>query len=247
MFKTVLIIFLLLLTAPAHAEQSATRVGYAYSIDSDELLYTEHHHEAFVDELVASSVVIYKDLAGNQFASKRLDFSVDAYLPEFSLLNQSNGHEETTRYLDDEEKYEIVFLELEGDKKKKKALDYAEGAISDAGFDNFVITHWGELVAGEKFTRQFLIPSMLRFLEFRIYQSRIVQEGNKNYRVLHIEPDSFFLRVLSGTVRLYYEIDRPVLRKFAGTSNIRDAQGKNYRVLIRYEDAPAKLVSADAD
>ena len=242
MFNTILIMFLFWLAPIAYAEKLMTRVGYAYSKDTSELLYTEHHHEVFDDKLVASSTVFYKDPSGNKFAQKTLNFGIDAFLPEFSLVNQANGHEETTRYL--ENKYEIFFLESKDERARKKELDYLEGSISDAGFDNFVIAHWDELVDGRKFTRKFLIPSMLRFIEFRIYQKEIKDQGDKSYRVLHIEPNSFFLRTLSGTVKLFYELDKPVLKKFQGTSNMRDARGKNYKVIIKYENT-AIFASAD--
>ena len=77
---------------------------------------------------------------------------------------------------------------------------------------------------------------MLRFLQFRIYQKEIVDQPGKKYRVLHIEPANFLLRTFAGTSKLFYEYDRPVLKKFLGVSNMRDEKGDNYKVSIRYKE-----------
>ena len=213
-------------------EQPFTRVGYAYNFDNDVLVYTEYHHEIFSDGVVIESKVIYKDINGEIFAEKKLDFKANSYLPEFSLINSSTGHKESTRYFDNI--YEVQFLESSKKKIKKKFLEYPLGAISDAGFDNFIISHWQEIISGDKFTRDFLIPGMLRFFEFRIYEKEIIKQKGKVYRVLHIEPASFLLRTFAGTSKLYYEYDRPVLQRFHGISNMRNQKGDNYKVNILY-------------
>ena len=214
------------------ADKLLTRVGYAHNVDNDALIYTEHHHEIFSDGVVIESKVIYKDKNGEVFAEKNIDFKGNYFLPEFSLINNMTGHRESTRYFDNT--YKVEFLESSNKSLKKQSLEYSSGAISDAGFDNFIISHWQEITSGSKFSRDFLIPGMLRFFEFRIYEKEIIAQQGKKYRVLHIEPASFFLRTFAGTSKLHYEYDRPELHRFHGISNMRNEKGDNYKVDIRY-------------
>ena len=228
------VIFGLLFSLSLHAESKQTRVGYAHSIENDALLYTEHHYEVFSDSIVRQSRVIYKNVEGRPFAEKTVSFSINDFLPEFSLQNNITGHHESSQFLDD--KYAVRFLQTNKKKIREKSLAYSNNAIGDAGFDNFVISHWDELRAGKILNRDFLIPGMLRFFNFRIYQHEIVEEGDKKLRVLYIEPDSFILRAISSPSKLFYDMENPKLRRFLGTSNMRDGRGNNYNVDIRYEN-----------
>jgi hypothetical protein len=232
--KIYLIVVIILFSSSLSAAQILTRTGYVRNPDDNSLLYTEHHYEVYIDNIVSMSSVIYKDKFGNAFAEKTVNFSSSPFLPEFSLQNKATGHQESTRYLDDG--YEVRFLQRMNKKAREKSLDYSANAISDAGFDNFVISHWSQITKGEKFNRDFLIPGMLRFFKFRVYQAEVIEITGQTYRMLVIEPDSFILRALSKPTRLYYAVDEPVLKKFKGISNMRDAEGNNYNVVIQYEN-----------
>jgi len=70
------------------------RVGYAYDTKINVLLYTETHHEEYIDDKVCRWIVYYTDANGKIFAKKKLDFSSNRTLPEFKLLNTQNGHHE---------------------------------------------------------------------------------------------------------------------------------------------------------
>lgn len=244
MCRLFLSICLLVCVPGASAEQQLTRIGYAHSQDNDVLLYTEHHHEMFIGDIVVESKVKYNDAAGITFAEKNLDFRRNSFLPEFSLTNASTGHQESTRYLDDA--YEVRFTQASDEPSKIKQLEYSSDAVSDAGFDNFIINHWQEIISAKKFTRDFLIPGLLRFIKFRIYQEQVIEQSGQKYRVLHIEPANILFRTIGGTSRLFYDFDKPVLKRFQGISNVRDEKGDNYKVVIHYHaQLPAITVAAE--
>lgn len=227
----------------AIAGDDMTRVGYAYDSSTNQLLYTESHHEKYNDGVLQRSEVIYKDPAENIFASKIADFSHSQFMPEFSLENDRTGHEEKTRFID--KKYEVIFSESKNKTRKKSQIKFEDSAISDAGFDNFIIEHWDEIIQGKKFKRDFLVPSMQDFLSFRIYQDDIMNKEGQSLRLINIEPDSFFVRVIAGTLKLYYDTEKPALRIFEGVSNMRDSKGDNYNVLIKYEDVKPQILSVN--
>lgn len=215
------------------ATDNLSRIGYAYDRDSRELLYVENHHEIYVDDKLFHAWVIYKDTDEQTFATKTVDFSGNRFMPEFSLVNNRTGHQEQTRYL--QKGYEVGFAQAHTDTLETALLDNAVDGISDAGFDNFIIDHWQEIINGRRFQRYFLVPSMKRFIKFRIYQEAIQEQGDRSFRIIRIEPSNFLVRAIAGTNRLYYDSHRPVLRKFKGVSNLRNQAGKNYRVIIDYD------------
>ena len=243
MFRIVLLTVLWLWVSSAVAKDAMTRVGHAYDSITNQLLYTENHHEKYSDGVLQRSEVIYKDPAENIFASKVADFSNSQFMPEFTLENTLTGHEEKTRFIGN--KYEVIFSESKNKTRKESQINYKDGAISDAGFDNFIIEHWDQIVAGKKFKRDFLVPSMQDFLSFRIYQDAIVNKEGQSLRLINIEPDSFFVRVIAGTLKLYYDSGKPALRIFEGVSNMRDSEGDNYTVLIKYEDVESQVLSVN--
>ena len=130
----------------------------------------------------------------------------------------------------------LFFSGTKSKTQRKSQINYKDGAISDAGFDNFIIEHWDQIIAGKEFKRDFLVPSMQEFLSFRIYQDAILNKEGQSLRLINIEPNSFFVRVIAGKIKLYYDIDEPILRVFEGVSNMRDSKGDNYDVFIKYED-----------
>ncbi len=223
-----------------YAESEKTRIGYAYDKQTKQLVYTEDHYENYVDGLILTSRVIYRDPSDKIIASKTVDFTNNKFMPEFALQNTENGHKEITRYVQSE--YEVLFSKKETESEKQASLNYPDDGISDAGFDNFIIKNWQQLAAGEVFKRDFLIPSMMDFIKFRIYQYEVIDEEGESLRLINIEPDNFLIRAFAGTTKLYYEKDKPKLKMFDGVSNMRDSNGENYKVTIRYEESK-KLAS----
>ena len=230
-----------MIVLPVFADNGLTRIGNAYDGDSNQLLYTENHYETFNEGVLLRSEVIYKDVEENIIAKKTADFSDSQFMPEFALENLMTGHKEETRYI--ENKYEVIFSESRAKTQKESLIKFKDGSISDAGFDNFIIVHWDELVAGKKFKREFLVPSMLDFINFRIYQEAIVDKDGQLLRLINIEPDSFFVRVIAGTLKLYYDKNEPALRIFEGVSNMRDIKGDNFNVVIKYKDVQQQVLS----
>lgn len=232
-YNYLLLLVLSLASSIVSANGALTRIGYAYDKKSNELVYTENHFENYIDGLVHSSRVVYKDPSENIIGTKTVDFSNNEFIPEFNLKNQRNGHKEATRFVQSE--YEITFSKKENSPEEQKKLELPEDGISDAGFDNFIIKHWKELSDGQAFKRNFLIPSMMDFIKFRIYQSDIINDEGLSFRVINIEPDNFLIRAFAGTTKLFYDKNKPLLVKFDGVSNMRDDKGNNYKVTIRYE------------
>ncbi|NIT41654.1 MAG: hypothetical protein GTN46_09210 [Gammaproteobacteria bacterium] len=219
------------------------RVGYAYAQDSGELIYTETHNEIRKDGRIISDTVTYHDANGKLFAVKNVDYSPNPLAPDFHLKNSRTGHTESGKNRG--EKYQVKFSESDQADIESKTLPLPEDAVADAGFDELIISQWEDIVADKPVTRKFLIPGLLSFYDFRIYQAEVQMKDGERSRVIHVEPDNFFYRLLGGTTRLVYAYDEPRLKVFQGVSNMRDAEGDNLQVKIVFPVRDIGVVSRD--
>ena len=241
MFARVCFIFFAgIIGLPSLAGQIPTRTGQAYDRTANKLIYSEVHYEKYDQDRVVQSHVVYSDPAGAVIARKKVDFGQAPFLPEFSLQNAQTGHREMTRY--EADKYIVAFTKSADKPERTASLSYSASAVADAGFDNFIIQNWQRVLAGEILRCDFLVPGMLTFIRFRIYQHGQVNEGGRALRLFHVEPDNFFLRTFSSELKLYYDKDRPRLRRFEGISNLRNHRGDNHDVAIFYHYAEEKTI-----
>ncbi|MEQ8288667.1 MAG: hypothetical protein RIB78_02975 [Gammaproteobacteria bacterium] len=232
------ILAMLVVCLPVLAEtQVSERVGYAYDIDSGELLYSESHYETFQDGRIVSDKVTYRDTEGNVFAEKEVDYSGSPVMPDFNLQNFATGHQEIASKLESE--LRVVFTPNEETSPQSETIPLPEQGIIDAGFDRFIVEHWQELVEGKQMVRKMLIPSLKKFIDFRIYQSRVDSESGK--RELTVEPNSVLIRFLADPLLLEYELDQPRLLSYEGKSNMRNEKGDNLLVRIDFPPGENKL------
>ncbi|MEM7027832.1 MAG: hypothetical protein AAF410_06375 [Pseudomonadota bacterium] len=187
--------------------------------------------EIYKSGVIVSDKVTYTDRANNIFAIKDVDYSDDVVMPDFSLENQETGHVESA--IKQSDQLQIIFSSKQTEEKEQATIPLPEKAIIDAGFDQFIIKYWDQIIEGEKLVRQMLIPSMKRFIEFRIYQSE--KDEVNGIRTLIVEPNSLLLRFVADPLVLQYDLDQPRLNLFEGVSNMRDAQGKNLLVKIKFD------------
>jgi hypothetical protein len=214
------------------ANEMPTRVGYAFDKDTMDLLYIEKHYQVTNNNKLHHSWVIYTDDEGNQIAGKTNNFSHDSYMPDFTLKNYLTGHSESVIMTGDE--YLVSFSRKFNAKLKEKTIQKSTNGIIDAGFDNSIISSWDKLIKNEVIEKNFLIPSLTRYIKFRIYQSNIIESDGSKLRVINIEPANFIARAFAGTTSLSYDYSAPVLREYNGISNMRDVSGNNFDVVIKY-------------
>ncbi|MDZ7840233.1 MAG: hypothetical protein U5R46_05355 [Gammaproteobacteria bacterium] len=223
---------LVLTPLPAAAGGTAEqRKGYAYNLGTDQLLYTEEHHEHLEQGRVTRSEVVYRKPEGGIIARKRLDFRRNASDPDFRLENAVNGHLEGASQ--EEDRLLVFFRKTEDHALKERKLRAPDDAIIDGGFDRFIENNWTSLMQGEVFERPFLVPSFQRFLEFRIYLERMTDTEV----VFIMEPASMLLRFFGDGIVVAYDRDSTALRRYEGVSNIRDKDGENYEVRVEFPAA----------
>ena len=229
--RSLCLLFLLWPVAGMAETYVIERAGYARDAATGALIYSEEHYERYEAGRIISDTVTYRDAAGEKIAVKEVDYRPALAMPDFNLVNSRTGHGEGAAREDG--RLRVWFTEQAGAAEESESIllpenGIPENGIIDAGFDQFVITRWDALTQGKRLLIKLLIPSMRKFIDFRIYQSQIA--GDK--RILHVEPDSLLFRVFAHTTVLEYAIDEPVLLSFKGISNMRDAGGDNLQVEI---------------
>lgn len=236
-----LILLSMLVSSFAHAtEVMRERVGYAYAAGSGSLLYSEHHQEWWKEGRILRDTVTYRDADGNIIGEKHVDFRSRESAPGFLLRNIRTGHAEGAAAASN--KLEVSFRRNQGAPLKKGALDLPENAIVDAGFDRFVENNWESLMRGETFVRPFLVPSRLQFIDFRI---RRVDDGSEPERAtFEMAIDAALLRLFAPAIRVIYDTRSRTLLEYDGVSNIRNGQGENLDVEIRFDPSRTRVGSA---
>lgn len=221
-----------LLAAPIEAKV-LLRVGLAYDLDSGELLYSEHHRDVYDGERVLRSTVTYKDVEGDAFAEKRIDFTAGRTMPDFSLANRRTGHREGSQRAG--ELLAISHRKVETKKFKTVEVSAPMTGIIDAGFDRFVEDYWDELAGDKIVVRPFLVPSRFDFLDFRIRKLKEDMKFGRRTLVFRMEPNGLLLRTLMvDPIDITYDAQKRILMRYQGISNMRDTKGENYKVWIEF-------------
>jgi hypothetical protein len=231
--KILSILLLLLPGTTLATTEFLTRIGHAYDLDDNDFLYVEKHYSIEYEE-ESYSWVRYEDENGKLIAGKTSDYTHHPHMPEFSFSNHQTGHIESV-FLN-QDKHLITFTKAHEKEPVSKTIPYSDNAIIDSGFDKYIQSEWEKLTNGAVMKKDLLIPSLMRYVRFRIYQSEVDITNDKKRRVFIVEPDGFFIRAVAGSTKLQYSYEKPNLLQYKGISNLRNDKGKNLRVVIKYEN-----------
>ena len=217
-------------------------IGYAYDLETGELIYTEHHK--YTSHNIHE--VQYKEVIGEVFASKTVNYENNDYAPDFIQKNSRNGERIESKR--DSNGILISYQENSSSSMDSNFIRSNPKLIIDAGFDKFITKNWKELVSGQEMTIDYLIPSSLDH-----YELNITKEDCKdnNFHCFSISSSSFFISLLSSKLMLKYEEisnessnvsddgntsgERIRLISFKGRSNICDSEGNYHDVNIQYQ------------
>lgn len=249
MFKVISFITFLLLTTQAMT-QDYSFTGKAYDLNSNELLYTEHHY--YLSEFLHK--VEYKEPSGEVFATKTINYEKGFFSPEFILNNKRNGE-----FISTKKSNKQVILEYKENSKSSVEISEINDSASlviDAGFDYFITSNWDSLTSGESLSVNYLIPSQGDSYELTLQQVSCDIEKNDNdlanttdikntidnnneFFCFSISAASFFIRIFSSELQLTYKKsskeNRYLLTNFKGRTNISDSKGNYQDAHIRYQ------------
>lgn len=232
-------LWLALISPVGQAADINETIGDAYELNGEQLLYRETH---CVDPSGQLRDVIYEDGQGELMASKRVDYSSGRTTPSFVQDNLYSSERVEVRL--DDGKLTMAILDAGSSEPKKLISEQPSDKLPiviDAGFDEFVRSHWDELVEGEDKRFQFPFAARSSLVELRIRRFGCSYDTDTD-QCFRLELSNFLLRMLVAPIELGYDADTRRLTRYRGLSNIGDADGNGLVVDIqyRYRDLPAR-------
>lgn len=219
------------LPSAAHAaEQFLGFSGKAVDADSGAHLYTENYQLRLVDGILRERVVVYTcpDAQGKAFARKVVQVD-NPYQPSFELVDQRRGYLEGY----DPATATVRFRPGAQAELQSAKVEQEENLVVDSGFDEFVLRHWQELLAGDKLAIAFVVPSQQEALGFKVKHLRSETIAGRKAEVFRLALTGLLGLVADG-IDVSYDSENRTLLRFAGLSNLRDGDGDNYTVRIDY-------------
>ncbi|MGH8230702.1 MAG: hypothetical protein ACRESY_02655 [Steroidobacteraceae bacterium] len=225
--------------------------GYAYADAGERLVYRESHW-LYSRSGVAQRLVIYSCPDGAAFVRKHVDSGPGDTTPDVDLIDGRGGYREGVRSLNGQRE---VFAQANAQAPMRQALlptPAPANAVIDAGFDAFVREHWQALSGAGISPVPFLVPSQLHYLNFSARMLRDEHLTDADVRWFRLSLASWYGFALPH-IDVAYDRSSHLLRRYSGLSNIRDDNGRNLDVTIRFaaserrDDAsPAEIERAEA-
>ena len=230
----------------APADGFLTYSGVATARRSNDFLYGERHVLAFHGGRLAERVVLYTCRDGSPFARKHVTY-VDPLAPDFLVEDASNGMREGIRtaassaaartspaaLMAGAAERMVFFRENARSQEKTGPLPQAPGLVADAGFDEFVQSHWSQLMDGNALEMRFLVPSRLADYGFQVQRLRSEPVHGMAAEVFRLRLSGFWGWLLPGIDVWYSDADH-VLVRYDGLSDLRDTSGNNFKTTIDF-------------
>jgi hypothetical protein len=222
--------------------------GVARARHSTDVLYGERDVLLYREGRLAERTVLYTCGDGSAFARKIVSYT-NALVPDFVFEDVSNGMREGIREdapaAATSGARTVFYRERSGDAEKSAPLPSVPGLVADAGFDEFVQSHWDTLTTGKAVEVRFLLPSRLSDYGFQVQRLR----GD----VIQGTPTEVFRLRLSGIwgwflpgIDVYYGGADHVLMRYDGISDLHDGAGNNYKTTIDFPVEERKATTAQA-
>lgn len=226
------------------AEPLTTLLGNAYDMDSDKLVYQEHHNFEYDDGQLVAAQVEYRRPDGELIAQKTLDFRNSRSIPAYKTVHSHGGFVEGVEYRDDGL---YVFNKKDGKELKSKVIKLRDEMAADAGFNHYVREHFKQINSDDTLKFYFVAPNHLTAVKFKTEKT-----GTRNIEGLpvvdfKVSINSFF-SLFVDPLLVSYDPKTRFLIEYRGLSNIRDENGDLFKVRIRYPQvlAAAKNTSSSA-
>jgi hypothetical protein len=237
-------LFLSVCTSSVFAQSSYLQtVGNAYELGSGKLLYSETHQIRREANKIAERVVVYRCANGTPFARKQLSYDNGVLVPTFETNDARTGYREGLRKV--ASTHEVFFQRDSKRKEEKEKLDKSANLVADAGFDEFVVQNWDRLLKKESVALDFVVPSQLDFLRFKVKWTGTAQFEGENVQMFKLAPSGVLGWITSGLDVGYADKDRS-LRNFSGITNLRDNDGDNYEAKITFSRKAEGAASAES-
>ena len=209
-----------------------SRRAFAYAPDTNALLYSEEHTETWQDGKLRCSQVQYRGPDQVLLAEKTIDFRKNLTAPDFQLNDLRDGYQESASL--EGERIRVTARRNAEQPIKSRALHVPAPVVVDGGFNEYVLQHWDDLVAGKTLQFQFVAPIEQDYFAFQVEPRETRQLNGRRQMLLEMRPVSSLVRLFVGTVQLTYDAEERHLLQFEGMTNLNNAQGKSIIARLVY-------------
>ena len=213
-------------------DRSTQTTSEAFDLETGELLYREVH---CVNADVSEREVFYQSPDGELLARKLVDYSSGKSTPSYEQQNFYSN--ETIRVGLDQGNVGMLILDNDSGQPRSQVTIEPQPdlpVVIDAGFDEFVLANWDELVAGENLEFQFPFADREALVELRIGRLGCSYDSVTD-QCFRLDLANWFFRMLVKPIELGYDPDSRRLVRYRGLSNIGDAEGNGLVVDLRYD------------
>lgn len=197
-------------------------IGEAFDLSSNELLYRETH---CLSPDAVTRQVLYRNPEGELIAYKVLDYEAGPTTPSFEQHNLYSNESVAVAL----QRGAIVVTtsdDRSSGASSSSTLTPASGTpvVIDAGFDEFVTRHWGNLVAGQQQRFQFPVAASEALVKLQIEAAPCSYQTQSD-QCFRLAVDNWLLRLVADSIELGYDAESRRLTRFRGVSNIGDGSG----------------------
>lgn len=228
----------------AAASDPREYIARAYSVDTGQMLYTEHHREEWNGGELVGGEVVYRDAEGTVFARKKLSFERGLFAPSFRMIDERDGFEEGADWTSEGLR---LFASRGSDGRSKLIEEPPSTAVIDAGFHRFMQSLLPQLRAGESGEFSFAVPSFGRFLRFKVEvveREPAIRPAGESPELIRLRmiPANALIRLLAEPIELLYD-SKGRLLEFRGVTNIPDNEGERHLARIVFDYGSGEAVA----
>lgn len=239
--QKVLVIVLLALcaiTTAAHAKaqpDQTTRAcfnGYAYTLESGEFRYVEHHEQVLVDGQPVRWYVTYSNRQGEVIATKELYFKADDTVPTYTFRIPDAGYVEGITHKNGD--WTMFRREGKNAERETQTFEVTSPMAADSGFHPLVQKYFDQLMAGKTLEFRFAVAGNQSVIEMTASKVDTTTFEGEKAVVFRAALDMFLISWFVDPLLLTYDPQTERLLEYRGIGNIHNAEGEVYPVRVSY-------------
>jgi hypothetical protein len=202
--------------------------GEATSLDGKVALYTEHHRIELDEKGLNKKIESLYKKQGVELARMTTSFEKNPFVPDVKFHDKRSGVRQELSWNPDAQ---VRFrTEKPGKPAQEEVHTARENSVAAQGFDNFIKTHFDQLLKSSMPLR-FGVLEEMDFFSFTGGPKKALSPGRARFGIHVANP---LLRLFVDELEVEYDISTRRIATYRGLSNLLDDKGRGQNVLIRY-------------
>ena len=199
------------------------------SIQGDRPLYREERIRYPCHGRRARDSVRYLRPDGSVLGSKIIGWRPDQLRPDFELRMDSPLERVSVKWRGDTARIELERQNV----SRTYDVQVPPGTVVDAGIDVWIVENLPRLATGGSLDVPLLVPEFHRVIWFSA-KATANEAGRPNRVLIELKPRNWLLGALTTPLVAGYDAQTGSLTDFTGVSDLKDREGRNFKVRMRY-------------